>query len=282
VGDGGYDLGARGGQIRDRLQSRSMFEPADMLAIQMDDEARFLATWRELLLRVLDDAAIAENPARAEFRDLVRDWLPRAAPESVGYRLVRAFRLEIRERVFEFLSTPVKLRFEDSARRSISNQFEGSLWALLNEKPAHLLPAYYGSWEQLMLEAVDANLDYFATNYTGSLNERSWGELNTARIQHPLSKAMPVLSGWLDMPADQLTGDNNLPKAQGPSFGASERFAVSPGDEANGYFHIPAGPSGHPASAYYRSGHEDWVQGRPSRFLPGPAAHTLQLRPAGP
>lgn len=282
VGDGGYDLGARGAQIRDRLRSRSTFEPVDMLAIQMDDEARFLATWRDLLLQVLDDAAVAENPARAEYRDLVRDWLPRAAPESVGYRLVRAFRLEIRERVFEFLSAPVKIRFKDSARRSISNQFEGSLWALVTEKPAHLLPAHYASWNQLLLEAVDANLDYFASNYDGPLEERSWGELNTARIQHPLSKAMPALSRWLDMPADQLTGDNNLPKAQGPSFGASERFAVSPGDEANGYFHIPAGPSGHPLSEYYRSGHEDWVYGRPSRFLPGPAAHSLQLKPAAP
>ena len=133
-----------------------------------------------------------------------------------------------------------------------------------------------------MLEAVDTNLAYFADNYDGGLHERTWGELNTARIQHPLSKAVPALSSWLDMPADQLTGDNNLPKAQGPSFGASERFAVSPGDEANGYFHIPAGPSGHPLSAFYSRGHQDWVQGRLSPFLPGPAAHMLQLRPATP
>ena len=282
VGDGGYDLGARGRQIRDRLREQDSFVPADMLAIQMDDAAIFLASWRELLLAVLDDAALAENPARREFRDLVRDWLPRAAPESVGYRLVRAFRLEIRQRVFELLSTPVKTRFGSSARRSLSNQFEGSLWNLLNEKPAHLLPASYSSWEQLMLEAVDTNIAYFADNFDGGLQERTWGELNTARIQHPLSKAVPALSSWLDMPADQLTGDNNLPKAQGPSFGASERFAVSPGDEANGYFHIPAGPSGHPLSAFYSRGHQDWVQGRLSPFLPGPAAHMLQLRPATP
>lgn len=282
VGDGGYDLGARGRQIRDRLRSRSSFEPSDMLAIQMDDEAIFLATWRELLLAVLDERALAENPERRAYRDLVRDWIPRAAPESVGYRLVRAFRLEIRERVYEFMSAPVTIRFGDAAKRSISNQFEGSLWVMLNEKPAHLLPTHYTSWEELMLEAVDANLDYFLQNYEGPLADRSWGELNTARIQHPMSKAIPALSRWLDMPAEPLTGDNNLPKAQGPSFGASERFAVAPGDEGNGIFHIPAGPSGHPASDFYASGHQDWVQGRPSPFLPGPAAHLLELRPVTP
>ena len=81
------------------------------------------------------------------------------------------------------------------------------------------------------------------------------------------------------MPADQLNGDVNLPKAQRQSFGASERFSVSPGDEANGLLHMPAGASGHPLSDYYDFGHAEWVQGLASPFLPGPAKHTLTLTP---
>ncbi|MDH4073560.1 MAG: penicillin acylase family protein, partial [Gammaproteobacteria bacterium] len=103
----------------------------------------------------------------------------------------------------------------------------------------------------------------------------------TALIRHPLSRALPFLSRWLDMPADQLPGDSNLPRAQGPTFGASERFAVSPGSEADGYLHMPAGQSGHPLSDFYRAGHADWVEGRPSPFLPGAATHTLVLQPSG-
>jgi penicillin amidase len=82
------------------------------------------------------------------------------------------------------------------------------------------------------------------------------------------------------MPADQLPGDSNLPRAQGQTWGASERFAVSPGSEAGGYLHMPAGQSGHPLSDYYRVGHDAWVEGRPSPFLPGEAKHTLVLKPA--
>ena len=82
------------------------------------------------------------------------------------------------------------------------------------------------------------------------------------------------------MPAVALPGDSNLPRAQGPSFGASERFAVTPGDEKGGYMHMPAGQSGHPLSDYYRVGHDDWVQGRPSAFLPGEPVHTLTLKSA--
>jgi penicillin amidase len=42
---------------------------------------------------------------------------------------------------------------------------------------------------------------------------------------------------------------------------------------------MPTGQSGHPLSAYYGHGHEDWVRGRSSHFLPGDAVHTLTLTP---
>ena len=100
-----------------------------------------------------------------------------------------------------------------------------------------------------------------------------------ARIRHPLSRSIPLLGDYLDMPAVPLSGDLDMPKAQGPSFGASERFAIAPGDEANSLLHMPTGQSGHPLSPYYRRGHEDWVAGRPSPLLPGAAVHTLTLNP---
>ncbi len=73
-----------------------------------------------------------------------------------------------------------------------------------------------------------------------------------------------------------------MPRAQGPSSGASERLAVSPGREEHGYFHMPCGQSGHPLSPYYRAGHDAWVEGRPTPFLPGPTEKTLKLVPVGP
>ena len=33
-------------------------------------------------------------------------------------------------------------------------------------------------------------------------------------------------------------------------------------------------------SPFWGAGHDDWVHGRPTPFLPGDAAHTLTLRPA--
>ncbi|MDX1403230.1 MAG: penicillin acylase family protein [Woeseiaceae bacterium] len=279
IGDGGYDLGARAGQIRDALLAKERFTIRDMLDIQLDDRALFLARWQARLLATLDDAMLADDPQLREYRRLVENWGARAAVESVGYRLVRDFRSRVRDRVFDMLMQPVRARFGAQTPLRMSNQFEAPLWSLINEQPAHLLGAQYPSWDALLRAAIREALDAYRDEFDGPLTKRNWGERNTVQIRHPLSAAVPALSRWLDMPRDALPGDSNMPRVQGPGFGASERFAVAPGDEAHGYLHMPAGQSGHPLSPYYRRGHDDWVRGRASPFLPGAAAHTLVLRP---
>ena len=279
VGDGGYDLGARARQIRDGLFAKDTFTPEDMLAIQYDDRALYLSRWRDLLLEVLDADAVAANPALAEYRKLAEDWIPRAVPESVGYRLVRAFRLEVERRVFHALMAPVREAYGENVRLRLSNQFEGPLWSLMTEQPMHLLPQDYENWQELMIAAVEQNIAWFTENFDGPLSQRNWGETNTASIRHPLSGNIPLFGDDLDMPAEPLNGDIDMPKAQGPSFGASERYAVYPGDEANSIMHMPTGQSGHPLSDFYARGHDDWVHGRSSPFLPGEARHTLTLTP---
>ena len=113
-----------------------------------------------------------------------------------------------------------------------------------------------------------------------SLAACRWGAVNVARIRHPISEGVPLLSRLLDMPAEPLPGDWSMPRVQSPGFGASERFAVSPGRESEGYFHMPAGQSGHPLSPFYRDGHAAWVRGDATPFLPGEARHVLRLLPA--
>lgn len=277
VGDGGYDLGARSQQIRDGLREISRFAPADMLAVHLDDRAVFLERWRGLLLETLDAAAVTGNEQRADYRRHVEDWTPRATMESVGYRFVREFRGEVRRRAILMLFHEVIEEY-GLDYLEVGNQFEAPLWSLVSRKPAHLLTNDYSDWNDFLLQAVDANIDRYLADYSDSLDNRTWGERNTAAIRHPLSRAVPFLASWLDMPADQLSGDTNMPRVQYPAFGASERFAVSPGDEANGYLHMPAGQSGHPLSDFYFKGHKDWVEGRPSSFLPGDPVHSLTLK----
>lgn len=70
-----------------------------------------------------------------------------------------------------------------------------------------------------------------------------------------------------------------MPRFQSPFEGASQRFVVSPGREAEGIFHMPAGQSGHPLSPHYSDGHAAWANGEPTPFLPGKTVHRLTLFP---
>ena len=191
---------------------------------------------------------------------------------------MRAFRATLAEEVFGALTARCKAA---DARFDYTGQvwrFEGPLWALVTQRPAHLLGARHHTWDDQLLAAVDRTIEGLLEQ-GGTLADRTWGERNTTRIQHPLSLAVPSLGRWLDMPCLQLPGDSHMPRFQSPRAGASERMAVSPGREAEGYLHMPAGESGHPLSANYGDGHRAWAGGEPTPFLPGPKVHTLVLRP---
>lgn len=83
------------------------------------------------------------------------------------------------------------------------------------------------------------------------------------------------------MPAQELPGDwDNMPRIQTPDKGASERMAVSPGHESDGYLHMPCGQSGHPLSPHFGDQHAAWAEGKATPFMPGPPEHTLVLKPA--
>jgi penicillin amidase len=276
IGDGGLALGFRAGRIRDDLLALEHAGPADMLGVQLDDRSLFYDRWRDVLLGVLTPAAMAAAPARGEARRLVEQWSGRAAVDSAGYRIVRAFRAALAAEVFDSLTE--RCRDADPDFRYTLTQREGPLWRLVRERPAHLLPPAFPSWEERLLAALDRALADLTRDGT-PLPQATWGRRNLLRMQHPLSLAVDRLGPWLDMPREPLSGDDQMPRVQAPDFGASERMVVSPGREQDGLFTMPGGESGHPLSPYYRAGHEAWAHGETRPFLPGPAEHTLRLVP---
>ncbi len=283
LGDGGYVLGARAGQIRDALATHEHFTPADMLAIQLDDRALFLDHWRDLFAQTLQH--MPDSPSRQQMQTLIAGERAvmqergfRAATDSVTYRLVRGWRNTVIDHVLDGFTAVVREQFPDFAMPYLS-QGESAVWQLLRERPPHLLPPDYASWDEMLARSVTEVGKQLDAQPEG-LAKRTWGERNTARIRHPLSRALPdFVAHWLDMPPDELAGDNNMPRVAAPDFGASERFAVTPGDEEHGYFELAGGQSGHPLSPFHGAGHADWVAGKPTPFLPGITVHRLELRP---
>jgi penicillin amidase len=278
LGDGGYDLGARARQIRDDLAALAKPTEQDLLRVQLDDRALFLERWRGLLLDLLTPEALRQDPRRVEFRRLVQAWSGRADVDSVGYRLVRGFRLLFGRQVSSSFAAAYRQSEDPRFRPGLFAQAEGPLWALATQRPPHLLDSKFKTWDESLLTAVDQVIEQLTAKHT-ALADHPWGQLNSPKVQHPLAKAVPALGRWLDMPTLPIPGDSDMPRVQEREFGASERLVVSPGHEDDGIFMMPCGESGHPASPHYGDGHRDWAAGRPRAFLPGPAVATLVLRP---
>lgn len=202
---------------------------------------------------------------------------------SVGYRMVREFRDALAEQVFKPLTAACRQADPEFDYTGEFGQIERPLWKLVTERPPHLLDPRFRSWDEQLLAAVDAVIEPSSEEGEDEepppLAERTWGRRNTAAIGHFFSRSVPLAGRWLRMPADPLPGDDDVPRVQRPSYGASQRLVVSPGYEEEGFFHMPGGQSGNPLSPHFDDGHTAWVRGEATPFLPGPAAHTLTLRP---
>ncbi len=273
MGYGQFGLGARASQIRDGLsQLQRPATPLDMQAIQLDDRGLFLSRWRQLMLDTLDQQARDRHPTRSEIYRYVLDDSESAHAESVGYRLVREFR----EAVKQHLMASLTRQCTDTSEQVFTGtrQAEGPVWQIIEARPMHLLDAAYSDWDSFLLARIDGLVKQGEV-----LSDRTWGQANRLRMTHPIAGGIPLIGDWLNMTATAMNGDNDMPRVQRPGLGQSQRMAVSPGFEAQGYMVMPGGQSGHPLSPFYRSLHNDWLDAELTPFLPGESKHVLLLKP---
>jgi penicillin amidase len=280
IGDGGYALGARARQIRGGLLAMERGDEGDHLALQLDDRALMLATWRDLALAVLARAPAPADSLRQEFTRIVRDqWSGRAEPASVSYRLVRHLAFACVDDLYDLLTA--RCGAADPGFRSSWLPYRHAVArALLDQRPDHLLPPWRRDWDDVVLSAVDRVMASTAST-PGGAPAHTWGAVNQVTVAHPFVQLSPRLARWLAAPVRPLAGDSFMPRVQHRRNGASERMVVSPGREEQGLFHMPGGQSGHFWSPWFLAGHEDWAEGRPAALEPGAVARRVVLEPGG-
>ncbi|MBL8513843.1 MAG: penicillin acylase family protein, partial [Betaproteobacteria bacterium] len=98
IGDGGFDLGARAKQIRDRMSEKPALNEADLYAIQLDAESRFMKRWVELALRIAKSQPDEKSKALAA--ELAK-WNGRADTDQTAYRIARQFRVTVMDKLWE-------------------------------------------------------------------------------------------------------------------------------------------------------------------------------------
>ena len=160
LGDGGYALGARSSQIRDRLFAGNNFSVDDFYQLQLDNEARFLAPWHQQLVTLL-----SRQPKRFA-KDIVylNNWQACACSDSVGYTLVRQYRQRLIDSTFAPLET--QLGLSSQSLSPVKRYLEPAMWQLIEAKPASWLPSQYADWLEFMTSNYLQSKQQLLANYS--------------------------------------------------------------------------------------------------------------------
>ena len=273
-GDGGYAVGARGMQIRDRLFELQSFSEQDFYDIQLDNEARFILPWHTKLIEVL-----SQQPDKyANDIEILKKWSNCACSESIAYTLSRRYRSTI----INSLLTPIYNGVKDS-KLSLSSALRGiepAIWQLLDKESTSWLPKGFNSYEQFLIASYDETKRNLIKQYNANpetMKGLEWGTVNKLKVQHPFAAQIGPLAGLLNMPEIDGFGDSYMPAVQASKFGASQRLIVRPGNEEMGILTVPGGQSGHPLSEYFEAGFMQYAEGKNTPLLPGEAKHIITI-----
>lgn len=276
-GDGGYAVGARGLQIRDRLFEKQVFSERDFYDIQLDNEARFIAPWHTKLLQLLN----RKPTLYANDIKVLEDWGNCACAESIGYTLARKYR----STVINSLMAPIYEEVKQS-KLSLSSALRGvepAIWQLLDKEAHSWLPREYNSYDEFLLASYEDTKTKLIKEYEANpstLAGLEWGIVNKLQVQHPFAGQLGPLASLVNMPEIQGFGDSYMPAVQASKFGASQRLIVRPGSEEQGVLTVPGGQSGHPLSDFYEAGFMAYANAENTPLLPGLAVHTITISPA--
>lgn len=268
-----WSLGVRTERIHQLLDGQELHSEKDNLKYQLDTRVILFDYYKSLALMTLENKDDGDS-LRA--KQLLEDWNGTADALHPGLRIMNAFRDQLHQTILSPLLAPC---------RELDPGFvyhwplaEESVLRILEEKPAHFLPAGYETWEDLHQTVLSRTLAALKEEHPEGLS-LPWGEINRASHTHVLASALPEYRDVLNFPSVPLSGHWSSVRVNTPVHGASMRLVVSPGQEEEALLHMPGGQSGHPWSAHYRDGHSFWIQGNEQRLLPGEAAGSFTLKP---
>jgi penicillin amidase len=261
----------RARRIHELLSAQEKHDLQDLAKIQLDTRDEQYDRIAEL---VKTDIDVQQSDDVAEAARIIASWNGHADLDSKGLHILKIFTERLRETIFAPLVNPCAL-----ADKSFVYNWplkDEPLFALLRDRPIHLLAPAYATWRGMINQVFKQVVEDIVKETRFGL-DTVWGGVRTVYYDHPLGGA-PFIGDILNMPSRGMPGDANTPRAQGTRFGASMRLVVSPGEAKQGLFQMPGGQSGHFESDFYGDQHQDWVDGKSTPFAPGESRFRLILK----
>lgn len=262
-------MGVRSFAISQKLKSKISVNVQSMHELQLNNQALLLQSWRDWLLHSLGQRQEGETADRTRMRTLLASWDGNASAGSAAYALVARWRDGLYSTIFGELDSQLASQWPQAIYRRANPRWDETLFSLMNA--GKWVPGGNSSWEDFTRHSLDIAWQATAAGHT------TWGDVNRSDYEHPLAKSLPLVGRYLRSPVVPLSGDNNVIHVNRPSFGASERMVVSPGDEQQATLSLPSGQSGNPLSPWWLNNFSNWTQEDAQPMLPGEAKYQLIL-----
>ncbi|MBI3591472.1 MAG: penicillin acylase family protein [Candidatus Melainabacteria bacterium] len=167
-----------------------------------------------------------------------------------------------------------------------------ALIKILIDEDKFWLPSGVKNHESLLLLSLsDAVKEIKSLTKTNDPTKWEWGKYHTLTIEHPFSKALPILSPLTNVGSIKVGGDRDTISAFGTNnnlkvvWGPSARVVIDLKNFNNAHVQIPLGTSSQLGSPYYKDQTKGWVENNDEpyvydeKFVTKSAKETLVLKP---
>lgn len=267
----------RAHRISELLDAGQKLSEAGSLQMQLDTLVEAFELFRSIALKVV--AEDEPDPHLRAAREHIVEWNGRADTDQVGFRILQLYYNELLDAVLGPLLAPSIAADPDFVYRwPLADE---PLRRIVEERPSHLLPANWSSWDEMLREELRDVLAAVDADPERPDSSAAWGDVNRLAVSHPLA-GLPLIGRWLRLPSDEMPGSMASLRVAAPRYGAVIRMSVSPADPAAGILEMSAGQSGHFLSRNFADMQADWVNGTPTPFLAGPTVEAYMLVPGSP
>ena len=245
----------RARRIEELIEDLGPASPQDMAAIHQDD----LSGPAQLFRAALGTVTPASAKASAA-RDQLLAWDGRMSPDSVAAATYSKLRWTLAQLVAA-RSGLAGTANDELMRLPGSASPASKLWWVL---PALLRSGDLGltggsTWDELLAEALDAAAATADADVP-------WGQLHTAALTHPLTRAFPDAPVTLSPAGAGTGGDNDTVWATGcypesglaSVYGAVARYVFDVGNWDDSTWIVIGGTAGDPSSPHYTDQHQAW------------------------
>ncbi|MBI2996669.1 MAG: penicillin acylase family protein [Candidatus Melainabacteria bacterium] len=149
-----------------------------------------------------------------------------------------------------------------------------SLIKILINEDKFWLPKGVKNYESLLLLSLqDAVKEIKLITKTSDPTKWRWGKYHVLTIEHPFSKALPILSLFINSGPMNVGGDRDTVSAFGTNnnlkvvWGPSARVVIDLKDFNNARVQIPLGTSAQFGSPYYRDQTKGWIENNDEPFV---------------